>query len=867
MSAPRPPRRLESLVEGVLRGDERGPSVLGDLAEGYAHRHGRSGGRAARWWYARQALSLGVRRVRGTRAAGRGTGAGGVDRLGNAFAPAVRGMKRRPGFALAVIGVLSVAMAAAFAAFSVARGTFEAARWWDDESRAVLVWPEFRFSRGMLSVLREESAAFDVIGGIVRRPAVLAVGDRSASAAGAMLSPELFRALRAKPVLGRGLLPEDAAPGAEPVVVVGHGLWRDDFGADPALVGRVVEVSGVMRRVVGVMPAGAEQPGPETEVWTPLTMDMADPDFWPARELEVAAMTRPGTSVLEARDDVRRVLGILARRFSFFFRPDFGSDATVTRSADREWGRVAAPLLLLVTGTGLLLLVAAIDVGNLVLARSLERRTEMRVRMALGASRWQVVQQFLAEAALHATLAGAVGWVLGSALARRVPALFPFGSAVAPSGAADPVLVLFALGVAVLAWLLMAGIPVAHFLRLTAVALAPRGVKDRAARWLVVTQAALATTLLVTAALLLRTVQSMDRLPLGFDPAGVFAVPVAPPAAALSNADLVSLQDRAATQVAAAPGVGAAGWISAVPLLDAIPTAPVNLEDRPTEVGEAPTVASFVTDARALEALHVDIVRGRAFDDGDDGRSTRVALVNETMARTLWPDRDAVGRRIAVDPHDWTRWITVVGVVTDVRHRDLTFPVQPAFFLPRAQAPARSMRLVVRSSSSADAVGTVVRSSLEQVAPGTPAGAPRALASVVRDAQGPARVLTTLLSVLAALATALGAMGLYGALAGWVTRRRTEIGTRLALGARPRALSAGVLLTGLALTAAGVAIGCVGAGIVARLIRGLLFGVSPIDPIAFLAPAVLLLVTGALAAALPALRAATVPPAQALRGG
>jgi hypothetical protein len=235
--------------------------------------------------------------------------------------------------------------------------------------------------------------------------------------------------------------------------------------------------------------------------------------------------------------------------------------------------------------------------------------------------------------------------------------------------------------------------------------------------------------------------------------------------------------------------------------------------------------------------------------------------VNEALARALWPAGEAVGRRIAVDPHDWTRWITIVGIVSDVRYGDLSFPVRPAFILPRAQAPARSMRLIVRPSSGVDDA----RAALRAIAPELAIGEPRALTAVVRDAQGPARVLTRLLGALALLATTLGAIGLYGALAGWVARRRTEIGTRLALGAKPRALSLGVMSSGIALTAFGTAVGLALAAGASRALRGLLFGVSPMDPLAFLMPVLLLLVTGVLAAALPALRAARVPPAQALR--
>lgn len=458
--------------------------------------------------------------------------------------------------------------------------------------------------------------------------------------------------------------------------------------------------------------------------------------------------------------------------------------------------------------------------------------------------------------------------MVGAVLARQIPALFPFGTPVVAASALDPRLIAFVAIITVFSWLLVGGVPALHLLWSTRRAEAPRkSTRVGAVRWLVVTQAAFATMLLVTAALLLRTVQSLERLPLGFDPTNVIAAAVAPPVTAISPSALNGMRDRIAARLAASPAAEQAGWISPVPLLDPALTAPINLEERQTEVAKAITAARFVTDPEALAALRVEVIAGRGFTLTDAAASAPVALVNESMARALWPGQDPVGHRIAIDPHGWTNWITVVGVVRDVRYRDLAVAVQPAFFLPRSQVYAETMRLVVRSASGPTPLGAAVRVTFADVAPDLPVGAPRPLAGVVRDAQGPARVLTALLILLAFLATALGAVGLHASLAGWVARRRMEIGTRLALGAAPHRLSLGVLSTGVALTAGGVLVGCIGAALAARAIRGLLFGISPLDPIAFAAPAALLLATSLFAAAIPAWRAAGVSPAQVLRDG
>ena len=260
----------------------------------------------------------------------------------------------------------------------------------------------------------------------------------------------------------------------------------------------------------------------------------------------------------------------------------------------------------------------------------------------------------------------------------------------------------------------------------------------------------------------------------------------------------------------------------------------------------------------------IRLVAGREFDERDAAGAPPVALVNQALARLLWPDREGTGRRMAVDPHDWNAWIQVVGVVEDTRHTDLASPPAPAYYVPRAQAWAPAMTLVARGAGPATATAAV-RSSLAAAAPDLAAGEGVPLAGVVRDARGLAQVLTTLLTLLASIATALGALGLYASLAAWVARRRTEIGTRLALGASPAEIARAVLRSGVTLTAFGVLLGLAGGAMAGAAIRGLLFGVSPLDPLSFAIPAVLLLATGCVAALVPARRAAAVPPAQALR--
>jgi predicted permease len=866
MSTPRPPRRLEDWLARLLAGVPGADATLGDLAEGFAARERTAGRRAARRWYLRQCLSLLLHRRQLAPRTPRHAGSSGVgERLTGDLRQAARAARRSPAHALLVWCLLTLAIGTTTAALTVTVGTMAAARWWEDEARTVFVWPETRFSRGQLEVLRTESSAFETVGGILRRPLLLAAAQEPQSVAGVVLSPELFQALRAKVGRGRGLEPRDAMPGAEPVVVLGHGLWMRAFGGASTALGLIVEVSGVDRRVIGVMPPGVRQPGPGTEAWIPLILDAADPDFWPARDLEVVAIRRAGVDDLTALRDVRRVLGDLARRFAFFFRPDFGSRATVVPAAGRTWDAVATPLLLLLAGTFLLLVIAAIDVANLALARSLERRTELRVRAAVGATRAQIVRQLAAEAAVLVLPAAVAGWGLGALVAGVLPGLFPSGTPVTAAAPGAPAVLLWVVGVSLLTWLLMTSIPALHFLATSRVELTPRRGRRRAARGLVVAQATLSTALLITAALLVRTVHSLAHVPLGFAPAGVTAVPVAPSAGSVSGAALDGLRAAVAGSLVGRPGLASAGWISAVPFKDPALNGPVQAEEAPVPVAAAPTPLRIVADGGALDALGVRLVTGRSFTAADDASAPPVALVSVSLARLLWGDADPVGRRMAVDPHAWDAWVRVLGVVEDVRHADLTTAPPPAFFLPPAQAYTQVMTLLVRAQANTPDVAAAVREELALRAPHMAVGSGHPLTDLVRDAQGQARVLTALLGILAVVATVLGAAGLHGALAGWVARRRAEFGTRLALGATPTRLSAGVLLTALLLTGRGVILGSAVAAVAARGIRSLLFGTSPLDPLAYAATALLLLLTALLAAAVPAFRAATVAPALALR--
>lgn len=869
MSRAIPPRWAEALLATAARGLVAEDAVVGDLAEGYRRRAERRGPGGATVWYLGQALSVIVHRVR-ERLSGRtapGGGDGGMEPFRREMGWMFRGMARRPWFGLGVVSILVLAVSATSAAVSLLGGTYRAASWWRDGERTVALWPGQGMSLGQLLSLRQEAQVLGDIGAWIPGTASLQDDEGGAwSVSAAWLSPSLFGALTIQPSLGRGLTPEDEE-GMEPVVVLGHDLWRVRFGADPDVVGRTLLVDGVRRRVVGVQGPGGAAPGVGTQLWIPIVLDVMDPDFWPRQDYALVARLPAGTTVEEAQTDLVRVLQILAGRFSFFYPADYGLDATAASANEPVWQPLRAPLLLLLGGSCLLLFVAAINLGNLFLGRALERGPELRVRSVLGATRGRLIGQLLMEGFCWTLFGVGLGLGAGLLLARTLAAVFPVGSQVVSLGFGVE-MAAFAAATALLVWMLMSGVPIAHFLHATRAALAPtRFRRNRAQGALVVSQAAMATVLLIGAGLLLRSVYNLGRIPVGFDGAGVVALQVALPDRAYDTSRAMAFWDDLGSSTREVPEAQAFGLVSTLPLRDPVPAAPINREDTPSEVAPAPRAYRHVVDAGLFDALGMRVVAGRGIEETDRDGTEPVVVVNEAMARALWPGQDAVGRRIAVDPHAWDRFLTVVGVVADARFRDLTFPVQPAFYLPLPQAPETEMYAVARGANGRGPVADAVRNLVAARDPGVPVGPTWNVDRVVADAYGASRILMALLAVLALLATALGAVGLYGALASNVTRNRVEWSTRLALGAQPGRVFGEVVRTGLGLTALGIALGSAGAAAGARLMGDFLVGVSPWDPASFLATAAILAVVGAGAAAVPALRAALIAPAQVLREG
>jgi predicted permease len=852
-------------VERAVPRGLSGEGTLGDLAEAYEGRARRSVA-GANVWYLAQTASIVV--YRGL--SGDGTrGTSNHDILMD-LRWSLRSLTRHPGFSVGVVAVLGLGLGAVCAVFSVVDGTLRNTSWWGEPDRTVAIWPDNEFSFGQIELYQDEQAPYRSVGGYTELAFAVRMPDgESESVNGVLISPELFRELSIQPTVGRALADDDASIGVEPVVVIGDALWRRSFGADPGIVGRRIEVGGAPVTVVGVQGPGASAPGGRAELWVPLVMDPRDDDFWKAQIYTMVGVLRDGADIGNARDDLAAYTNLLSRLFPMFY-PEGWADgvATVTRADEAQRRLVATPLMLLLAGTALLMLVTALNVGNLLLGRAIGRRAELGVRASLGASRGRVVRQLLVEGLVLTVLALAVGLATAAWGGRRIAALFVEQAVVTNSSIVSPRVLVFTLAVSAIAWLVLNGVPIAHFIRVRRSG--PRVVAGTGAsvqRALVTVQASLATLLLVSAALLVATVDNLRDVPLGFDPDGLLTVELSPPEDRIvSIAVARELYDRLVEGVGALPGVHAAGITGWLPLRSNAPTTPINPRSAPIDPREAIRAPMHMVDPGFFDVFDVEPVAGRLLGIEDRAADAPTAVVvNQTLADMLWPDGTAVGQLIAVDPHAWNRWAPVVGVIPDLRSGRITGPAGPALYVALAESPARDITLVVRSEGSSGALAGEIRSVVHAVDPLVPIRTVSEMRDVVRSAYATAWVMMGLLTVLAVLATGLGAIGIYAVLAQHVALNRREIGVRIALGARPRAVVAGVVRSGLALAGTGIVAGSVAAALSNRFLESLLYEVSVLTPAAFVGPALALTIASAVAAWVPAARAGRLPPAEVLR--
>lgn len=801
---------------------------------------------------------------------------------------AARGLMRAPGFTLLVVVTLGLGIGANAAIFALVNEALLRPLPFREPPRLIHVWDraagvdeEQPVSPPVWSAL---AARADVFEGVCASADevynLTGVGDPE-SIVGYRLSAGFFPMLGVAPMLGRFFTEDEDRPGRQHVVVLSHRLWQRRFGSDPAIVGKSLTLSGQAYHVVGVMPPRVVHPQ-GVELWTPLALPDGSRDDGRLRFLRILARLRPGVGLTAARRALEEVSARLTRE-----RPDAvrggGLVAQPLEAAYR--GDAGAPLGALAGAVALVLLVACVNVAGLALARAAGRSEATAVRVALGAGRARLVREALVEAALLSLAGGGVGLALAYGGAGMLPALFPrtISNLSLPrieTVAVDLRVVLFAFGACVFSTLVSGLAPALHAAFSEpgeALKAAGRGIamrREGMGSLLVAAEVSLALVLLVGAGLLLRSFLHLRGSGLGFDPGHVLTARILPPEYRYGDRrTLAALHDAVLERVRSLPWVEAAGSITFLPLSGWHGTREFRFEGQEPPAPGGEREAEFrMIDPGYLRAMRIPLRAGRGFDARDRATALPVVLVNEAFVRRFLPGArpgDAVGRRLIVGvrvlesrapaPRE------VVGVVGDVRHLGFDHAPDPEIYFPFAQEPVPLFCLAVRTQGEPGVMAGALRKAVWQVDPDQPVAYLLPFEEIAGESLAVRRVSALAIGIFGALALGLAALGVYGLVSQAVVRRTREIGVRIALGAAPSAVVKQVMRRSLGLAAGGALAGLFASLALARLLQGLLVGVTPGDPLSFVAATTCLLGAAGLAAYVPARRAARLDPAAVLR--
>ena len=581
-----------------------------------------------------------------------------------------------------------------------------------------------------------------------------------------------------------------------------------------------------------------------------------------------------GTSVARAGAESRTVLVRARASFPMRMPDEWGADATVVPLRESVVGGARPTLLLLFAAVGLVLLLACVNVATLYLERASAREREIAIRAALGAGGARIVTQLLTESLLVAALGAAAGLGLAVAGVRVLVAMLPAGTPRAEEIAVDGRVLAFTLALAVVSGVAFGLLPAMRARRLDVQTLLRRdgrtGDAPRAARGsraLAIAQVALAVVIVTAAGLLLKSFWRLHQVDLGFDTQHVLATEIPLPS---FDRDTTTrgpeFFDAVVARARALPGVRAAAAASALPFGATAYPAAMEVEAHPTPPGGVPALpVRIIVTPDYFKSLDIPLLRGRAFTDADRADAPLVAIIDASAARKLWPSEEAVGQRIR---YVWMKeWMTVVGVVGDVKRDSLSGSAEPSIYMPMRQSAAQEMSVILRAGSGADArrLAPALRGAVAEIDAAVPVSDVRSLDGFVSESAARTRFATTLLALFAAVALLLGATGIYGLMTSAVSRRTREIGVRMALGATSRGVLRMVIGESAAVTSVGVLLGIAGAVASARLLRGLLFGVSTVDVSVLVAVATLLGAVALIATLAPARRASRVDPLRAIR--
>ena len=789
---------------------------------------------------------------------------------------AVRGLIKRPGFVLIAVATLAFGIGANTAIFSVVDAVLFSPLPYPEPKRIVAIDgtnPGLGIpDSGSTSVpdfydWRKQSSSFEQMAAFSAGGTVLVSNDEPERVRGTSVTEDFFPLFRTAAFRGRLLQADEFKDGNDNVAILSYALWQRRFGASEKAIGSKIQVSNFSITVVGVMPPGFDYPA-QTEIWFPFALDPAKEQRF-NRFLNVVGRLKPGVDIGNAQSELKVINERLAQSY---VESNRGWNVKLTNLQSRLVGNLRASLLILLGAVTLVLLIACANVANLQLARATYRHREIAVRTALGASRFRIVRQLLTESVLLSIVSGAFGLVLSVWLTKLLISVSPPNSPRFEEIGMDYRVFGFAFAVAFVTGVVFGLVPAIQTSRIDlneTLKESGRSVsqarRNRMGGALMVSEIALSFMLLVGAGLLIKSFIHLREVNPGFNPANMLAMRVSLPAGKYPQGEpRVQVYRQVLDRVSSLPGVASAGAVLSLPLRGDtfnLGRGYLRQGDPSKTEGNANYLAVTPT---YFDTLQIPVKTGRGFTDGDTNDKAKVVIVNETLARKLWPGESPVGRRIWVW-HDEKFDREIVGVVGDTR-AFLDTEAENQLYVPFAQdAGWGSLSLVVRAKGEPRALAGSVRNEIRGVDKGMLIFNVRTLDDVVATAAAPRRTPMLLLSSFAGVAMLLAMLGIYGVTAYYVTQRTHEIGVRIALGAQMRDVLKLVLSRGVVFALVGIGIGVVGAFGLTRYLTTLLFGVQPIDLITFLLVAAILIVVALLACYIPARRATKVDPLVALR--
>jgi putative ABC transport system permease protein len=794
----------------------------------------------------------------------------------------LRMLAKAPGFTAVAVLTLGLGIGANTAIFSLVDGIV--LRPLPFSKPQDLVSVTGTYPKGAFAAMREQIQSFDSAAYFEGHEFNLTGDGAPQRLTGTVVSASFFSVLGVRPALGQAFHPGDDKAGQDNFVILSHALWQQKFASDPTIVGRPIKLEGVSRVVVGVMPGDFRFPSPKTQVWIPLHNDPRDAiAYWAGDFMPVIGRLRPRATTDGARAEIRVFQSRVVKLFPWPMPNDWNADVSVVGLRSGMVSDVRGRLALLLGAVGLILLLACVNVANLVLSRAAARDKEIAVRTAMGADRGRLIRQLLTESVLLASFGGGLGIMLAVEGLRPLKLALPADTPRLAEAQIDWRVLAFTAGLAILTGFLFGLAPAIHSSRSALGDLlnsagrgAAKSVPQRLRGGLAVAEVAFAMLLVLAAGLLIRSFYALSHVNPGFSAERILTARVTPNEDFCSDSlRCISFYHELLSRMRAVPGITSAAFVNTLPLDGRVAKRSLEIENQPVAAIEPmPLFWMDVVTPDYFQVMNIPIVSGRRFTSADESGNAPVAIITAATARRFWPAQNAIGSHVRLSGDE--EWETVVGVVADVRAYDLQrsvpewingtnyVPYGPKATMEVGRVPS-DMTMAIQARLAESQVRDVLRLTIQSLNPEVPVVEVKSMSAVLSESVSTPGSTTFLFVAFAALALVLGVVGIYGVLSFLVSRRTREIGIRVALGAQSHDVLWLVMKEGAKFSIIGIAIGMTFALAVTRLLARELYGVSPLDPVTFLGAASVMASVTLLACYIPARRAMRMDPMVALR--